>query len=64
MLRLDDATYLSLLFKFTLSVRLSNSVGGSDVLPFLGFINIVSILNYTFIEFIILLYTLFVVSFA
>ena len=36
----------------------------SDVLLFLEFINIVSILFYNFIEFIILLYTFLVISFA
>ena len=36
MLRFNRATYLSLLFKFILSVRL-NSLGGADVLPFLEF---------------------------
>ena len=30
MLRFDKASYLSLIFKFILSERLSNSVGGSD----------------------------------
>ena len=34
MLRLDKATYLSLLFKFILSERLSNSLRGSDALLF------------------------------
>ena len=48
---------MSLYFKFILSVRLSNSLWGSDILPFLEFINIISILYYTFIEFITLLYT-------
>ena len=31
MLRFDKATYLSVLFKFILSVKLSNSLWGSDV---------------------------------
>ena len=64
MLRFDKATYLSLLFKFILSERLSNSLWGSDVLLFSEFINIVSILFYNFIEFIILLYTFLVTSFS
>ena len=34
MLRFDKATYLSLLFKFILSARLSNSFGGSGILLF------------------------------
>ena len=57
MLRFDKATYLSLLFKFILFKILGNS-GGSDVLLFLDFINIVLILFYNFIESIILFYTL------
>ena len=36
--RFDKATYLSLLFKFILSARWSNSLRGSDVLPILEFI--------------------------
>ena len=56
MLRFDKATYLSLLFKFILSERLSNSLSGSDVLLHSEFIDIVSIVVYNFIEFIILLY--------
>ena len=59
MLRFDKA---ALLFKFILSVTLSNSLWGSDVSLFL--INIVSILFYNFIEFIILLYTFLVITFA
>ena len=57
MLRFDKATYLSLLFKFILSERLSNSLYSSDVLLFSEFINIVPILYYTFIEFTVFLYT-------
>ena len=53
--------YFSLSF---LSVRLSNSLWGSDVLLFSEFINIASILFYNFIEFIILLYTFLVIYFA
>ena len=44
--------------------RLSNSPRGSDVLLFLEFINIVSFLLYNLIEFILLLYTFLVNSFA
>ena len=72
MLRFDKATYLTFLFKFILSVRLNNSQPGSDVLLCLEFINIVSILFYNFIEFIMLLtsyfqykeYMIFLVSFS
>ena len=64
MLRFDRATYLSFLFKFIFSERFSNSLLGSDVLLFLEFINIVSILFCNFIEFTILLYTFLVISFA
>ena len=64
MLKFDKATYLSLLLKLILSKRLSNSMSGSDVLLFSEFINKVSILFYNFIEFIILFYTFFVISFA
>ena len=64
MLRFDRATYLSVLFKFTFSERLSHSLLGSDVLLFLEFTNIVSILFYNFIKFILLLYTFLVVCFA
>ena len=51
-------------FKLILSGRSSNSLWGSDVLLFSEFINIVSILFYNFIEFIILLYTFLVICFA
>ena len=64
MLRFDKATYLSLLFKFTLCKRLSNSLWGSDALIFLEFVNIVSILFYNFTEFILLLHTFLVISFG
>ena len=37
MLRFDKATYLPLLFKFILSVRLSDSLRGPDILLFLEF---------------------------
>ena len=64
MLRFDKATYSSLLFKVILSVRLSNSLRGSDDLLFLEFINKVSILFYNFTEFILLLNSLLVISFS
>ena len=57
MLRFDKPTYPSLLFEFIFSVGLSNTQCGSDVLLFLEFINAVFILYYTFIEFMIFLYT-------
>ena len=62
--RFDEVTGLSLLIKFILSARLSNSLRGSDILLFSEFINIVSIPFYNFIEFMILLYTFLVNSFA
>ena len=43
MLGFDKATYITLLFQFTLSIRLINSLSGSDVLLLLKFMNIVSI---------------------
>ena len=64
MLRFDKATDLSLVFKFILPERLSNRLWGQDVSLFLKFINIVFLLFYNFIEFIMLLYTLLVISFA
>ena len=64
MLKFYKATYLSLLFNFTLSERLSNSLRGSDVFLSSEFINIVSILFYDFIEFIVMAYTFLVISFA
>ena len=54
----------SLLFKFISFERLRNSVLGSDVLLFLEFINIVSVLFYNFTECIILLYAFLVIYFA
>ena len=42
---------------------MSNSLEGSDVLLFLELINLVSISYYTYIEFIILLYTFLVIYF-
>ena len=64
MLRLDKTTYLSLPLRFILPERLHNSLGGSDVLLFSEFINMVSILYYNFIEFIRLLYTFLAISFG
>ena len=64
MLRLDRVRCFSLIFQFILSRRLSNGVSGSDVLLFSEFVNIVPILFYSFIEFITLLYTFLVTSFA
>ena len=46
MLRSDKERYLSLLFKFNFSKRLSNSLWESEFLLFLEFINTVSILFY------------------
>ena len=57
MLRFDRAAYLLLLFKSILSERLSNSLEELDVLLISEFINIVSILLYSFVEFIMLLYS-------
>ena len=64
MLKFDKEIYLSLLFEFIFSQRLSNSLWGSDVSLFYEFINIVSILFYNFIKFIILLYLFLVISFS
>ena len=63
-LRFDKATYLSILYKLILHERFSNSLWGADVLLFSGFINIVSILFYNFFDFVIVLYTFLVNSFA
>ena len=57
MLTFDNATYVSLLFKFILSLWLSNSLSGLNVPLFLEFRYRVSVVIYNFIEFIILLYT-------
>ena len=46
-----------LFFKFILSVRLSNSLCGSDISLFLEFQNIKLTLFYNFVKFIILLHT-------
>ena len=64
MLSFDKATYLSLFIKIILSVKLSNSLSGSDVLLFLELIIQYSFLYNAFIEFIISLYTFLVISFA
>ena len=64
MLKFDNVTNLLLPFKFIVSVRLSNSSLGSDVLLFLEFINTVSILFYKYVKFIILLYNSLIISFA
>ena len=63
MLRFDKATYLSFPLKFTLSETV-NSMWGSDILLFSEFRDIVFILFYNFIEFIILLYNFLVLYFA
>ena len=63
MLRFHKVTYLPPLFKFILSERLSNSLWRLDDLLSSEFINIVSILIYNFIEFIILFF-FFLISFA
>ena len=49
---------------FILSKILCNSLGGSDILLFQEFVNIVFISYYTFIELIALLYTFLVISLA
>ena len=55
---------LSLLFKSILSKSLGNSLREEDVLLFPEFIDIVSILLFNFIEFIILLHTFFATFFS
>ena len=62
MLTFDNATYVSFLFKFILSLWLSNSLSGLTVPLFLEFRYIVSVVLYNFIEFIILLYTFLLTS--
>ena len=62
MLRFEKATYLSLLFKFILSVRLSDSQ--SVVLLLSEFTNVYPFLFYNFIEFVIFLCTFLVTSFS
>ena len=64
MLWFDKATDLSLFFKFNLSERLSNSRCALDVLPFLEFIEVSSILYYNCIEFVILLHSFLVIYFS
>ena len=59
----DKATYFSLYFRFVLSKRFNNNLRASNVLLFSEFTNIVFILFYNFIEFIILLHTFLVTSF-
>ena len=63
MLKFGRTAYSSVLFKFSLSERLSNSLWISYILLFLEFINIVSIVLYNFIELIILLYKFLIISF-
>ena len=53
-----------LLLKFISFKRTSNNLWESDVLLFSGLINVVSILFYNFIEFLILLYTFLVIYFS
>ena len=53
-----------LLFKFILFVRLNNTLGGSDILLFTTFINILSFLYYDCIEFIVLLHSFLVILFS
>ena len=63
-IKFDKATYLSLIFKFILSEGLSNSLWGWDVLLFLELINVVPVLFYNVLEFIILFDTFLVICFA
>ena len=51
-------------YHFSLSLFICNNLWGSYILLYLEFVNIVSTLHLTFIEFIILLYTFKVISFA
>ena len=62
MLRFDEATYLSPLFKFILSERLRKGMRGSNLLLFPKFINVGSVLFCNFIEFIVLLYISLITS--
>ena len=64
MLRFHKAIYLSLLLKCILSTRLSNSLWASEVLLFLEYINILSLLFHNVIKIIILLYKFLVISFT
>ena len=52
------------IYHFFLNLFFLKDLSGSDILLFIEFINIVSVLFYKFIEFIILLYTFLVISFA
>ena len=61
MVKVDKATYLTLLFNAILSESLSNSLRGSYVLLISEFINIASILFYNYIEFLVLLYAFLVI---
>ena len=54
--------FFSLLFKFTLSARLSTNLFLSEVLLFPKFLSIVFTLYYIYIELIILLYTLLMID--
>ena len=60
-LRLDYSTYLSLLFKYILSARLSINLRSSEVLIFFEVLRIIYILFYIYIDF--LLYFFLVTSF-
>ena len=60
----DKAVDLSLLLKFNSSAKLSNSLYGSYPLIFWESKNIASNLYNAFVQFIILLYTLLLISFA
>ena len=64
MLRDDKGTHFSFFFNLILSKRWSNSLWECDTLLFPEFINIVSILFYNLIEFIILLDIFLVIYFA
>ena len=64
MSRFHKAAYVTLPFKFILSIRLNNSLSRLNVPLFLELTNIVSVLFYNFIEFIILLYTFLVIYFS
>ena len=64
MSRFHKAAYVTLSFKFILSIRLNNSLSRLNVPLFLELTNIVSVLFYNFIEFIILLYTFLVIYFS
>ena len=64
MLRFHKAAYVTLPFKFILSLRLNNSLSGLNVPLFLELKNVVSVLFYNFIEFIVLLYTFLVIYFS